>query len=65
MGFIRDFSISYVAGVVGSLAVIFSLDKNNALQSGVFWFYFITLYSLVIIIHLFLTKILFKKSKKN
>ena len=47
MTFIRDFTISYIAGVVGALVVVFSLDGNNALQSIVFWFYFFVLYFVI------------------
>jgi len=54
MVFWKDFTISYVAGVVGALVILFSLDNNNTFQPKVFWFNFIALYIFVMLIALFI-----------
>lgn len=51
MGFYRDFTISYVAGVVGALVIVFSTEGVN-LQPNVFWLYFPLLYFIVIGIYI-------------
>jgi len=65
MVFWKDFTISYIAGIVGSLVVLFSLDSNNSFQPKVFWFNFIALYVFVMLIELFIKRKYLKIKKQK
>ena len=57
-------TISYVAGIAGGLAVLFSLDTNNVLQGMIFWFHIIIIYFVALII-LFIITSIFRSHKKK
>ena len=57
----RDTTISYFAGLAGSLVVILSL-KDSPLQTGVFWFYVIIIY-VIVMVFMFSVTAIFRNSK--
>lgn len=57
----RDTTIAFLAGVTGSLVVVFSW-QNEQLQTGVFWAYLVVMY-LVVVGLMFLVTMIFRSDK--
>lgn len=49
MGFKRDFTVSYLAGLLGGLVVAFSMS-SSPFDEGIFWVYAIVFYLIVMLL---------------
>ena len=43
---ITDYTINFIAGIVGALVILFSVNKENILDNKVFLFYFVIMFIL-------------------